>query len=255
MTDTLNKDGKHVDITMEQKLRFLYDLQMVDSEINKISMLRGELPLEVQDLEDELAGLSTRIENLKTEVKDLEQVASNKKNEIVNAQLLIKKYQDQQNNVRNNREFDSLSKEIEFQTLEIQLCEKRIREFTTEIEKKNEIVASAQKTFDERSDDLVHKQKELNSIVSETQLEEKRLHDKIIEIESNIDDRYVHAYRRIKSNARNGLAVVTVQRDACGGCFNKIPPQRQVDIRARKRIIVCEYCGRILVDAGFGEEI
>ena len=254
MTDTVNKEGKHVEITMEQKLKYLYDLQMVDSEINKISMLRGELPLEVQDLEDELAGLSTRIENLKVEVKELEQAVANKKNEIVGAQSLIKKYQDQQNNVRNNREFDSLSKEIEFQTLEIQLCEKRIKEFTTEIEKKNEYIASSQQTFDERNGDLMVKQKELNSIVSETQIEEQRLHGKITEIESHIDERDVHAYRRIKSNARNGLAVVTVQRDACGGCFNKIPPQRQVDIRARKRIIVCEYCGRILVDAGLGEE-
>lgn len=254
MADTANKEGKSAEITMEQKLKSLFDLQMVDSEITKIAMLRGELPLEVQDLEDELAGLSTRIENLKTEVKDLEQAVVSKKNEIVDAEALIKKYAEQQNNVRNNREYDSLSKEIEFQTLEIQLCEKRIREFTGDIEKKKEIIANSEQTYEERNGDLTQKQSELDSIVSETKMEEDKLNEKISEIEKNIDDRYLQAYRRIKSNARNGLAVVTVQRDACGGCFNKIPPQRQVDIRARKRIIVCEYCGRILVDAGFGEE-
>ncbi|MGE4289230.1 MAG: zinc ribbon domain-containing protein [Salinivirgaceae bacterium] len=254
MADKANKEGKSAEITMEQKLKSLFDLQMVDSEITKIAILRGELPLEVQDLEDELAGLSTRIENLKIEVKDLEQAVASKKNEIAESQALIKKYQEQQNNVRNNREFDSLSKEIEFQTLEIELCEKRIREFTSDIEKKSELIASSEQTFEERSGDLAQKRKELDSIVSETQIEEDKLHAKIKEIEKNIDDRYLQAYHRIKGNARNGMAVVTVQRDACGGCYNKIPPQRQVDIRARKRIIVCEYCGRILVDAGFAEE-
>ncbi|PKP09070.1 MAG: hypothetical protein CVU09_12845 [Bacteroidetes bacterium HGW-Bacteroidetes-4] len=254
MADKANKEGKSAEITMEQKLKSLFDLQMVDSEITKIALLRGELPLEVQDLEDELAGLSTRIENLKIEVKDLEQAVASKKNEIAESQVLIKKYQEQQNNVRNNREFDSLSKEIEFQTLEIELCEKRIREFTIDIEKKSELIASSEQTFEERSGDLTQKRKELDSIVSETQIEEDRLSARIKEIEKNIDDRYLLAYHRIKGNARNGMAVVTVQRDACGGCYNKIPPQRQVDIRARKRIIVCEYCGRILVDAGFTEE-
>lgn len=253
MADKAKKDSKNAELTMEQKLKYLYDLQRVDSEINKIALLRGELPLEVQDLEDELTGLSTRIENLTTEVAELEQAVVTKKNEIVEAGALIKKYQDQQNNVRNNREYDSLSKEIEFQTLEIELCEKRIREFTAEIEKKNEQITQSNQTYKERSGDLAQKKDELENIVSETQVEEQKLADKIAEIEKNIDDRYLQAYKRIKSNARNGLAVVTVQRDACGGCFNKIPPQRQVDIRARKRIIVCEYCGRILVDAGLGE--
>ena len=253
MADKAKKDTKAAELTMEQKLKYLYDLQMVDSEITKISLLRGELPLEVRDLEDELAGLSTRIENLKVEVKDLEQAVVTKKNEIVDAEALIKKYQEQQNNVRNNREYDSLSKEIEFQTLEIELCEKRIREFTSEIETKNAQVAEANQTFEERSGDLTQKKNELENIVGETKLEEDKLQDKVTEIEKSIDDRYLQAYKRIKSNARNGLAVVTVQRDACGGCFNKIPPQRQVDIRARKRIIVCEYCGRILVDAGLGD--
>ncbi len=254
MSVKTNKDATLAEIPMEQKLRYLYDMQMVDNEINKITILRGELPLEVQDLEDELAGLSTRIENLRIEIKDLEQAVVNKKNEIVTAQGLIKKYQEQQNNVRNNREYDSLSKEIEFQTLEIQLCEKRIREFTIEIDKKKEFMASSQQTFGEREGDLKSKQAELNAIVSETEVEERRLAEKVAEIQQHIDDRYLVAYKRIRSNARNGLAVVTVQRDACGGCFNKIPPQRQVDIRARKRIIVCEYCGRILVDGGFAEE-
>ncbi len=253
MTENSKAEAKTVEIPMEQKLKYLYDLQMVDTEINKIKNLRGELPLEVQDLEDELAGLSTRIANLKVEVKELEQAINGKKNEIVEAQGLIKKYQEQQNNVRNNREFDSLSKEIEFQTLEIQLCEKRIREFTSEMERKKETIASSETIFAERSGDLEQKRKELDSIVSETQKEEDKLYAKIGEIEHYIDERYLLAYRRIRSNVRNGLAVVTVQRDACGGCFNKIPPQRQMDIRARKRIIVCEYCGRILVDGGLGE--
>lgn len=253
MSGKTSKDANLAEITMEQKLKYLYDLQMVDNEIKKIAILRGELPLEVQDLEDELAGLSTRIQNLSVEIKDLEQAIANKKNEIINSQAAIKKYQEQQNNVRNNREFDSLSKEIEFQTLEIQLSEKRIREYTVEVDKKKEQMANSQQTKNEREGDLQVKQKELDSIVSETEVEEKRLNEKLTEIEQFIDERYLTAYKRIQSNARNGLAVVTVQRDACGGCYNKIPPQRQVDIRARKRIIVCEYCGRILVDAGLAE--
>jgi hypothetical protein len=244
-------DAKAAEITMEQKLKYLYDLQMVDNEINKIKILRGELPLEVGDLEDELAGLSTRIEKLEEEVSKLDTSISNKKNEIIQSQELIKKYQEQQNNVRNNREYDSLSKEIEFQTLEIQLSEKRIREFSTELESKKESIASSKQNFEERNGDLELKRNELNNIVSETQVEESKLGDKLIEIETNIDERYLIAYKRIKSNARNGLAVVTVQRNACGGCFNKIPPQRQADIRLNKRIIVCEYCGRILVSDAF----
>lgn len=253
MADKAKKEGKSSEITMERKLKYLYDLQVVDSEINKFELLRGELPLEVQDLEDELTGLTTRIENLQAEVKELDLAVANKKNDIVSAQALIKKYEEQQNNVRNNREYDSLSKEIEFQTLEIQLCEKRIREFSEEADKKNQMILGSQQILEERTGDLNQKKGELDSIVSETEIEEKKLLDKIKEIEENVDERYLLAYKRIKGNARNGLAVVTVQRDACGGCYNKIPPQRQVDIRARKRIIVCEYCGRILVDAGLEE--
>ena len=247
------KGKKSTEVTMEQKLKYLYDLQAVDTEINKFEVLRGELPLEVQDLEDELAGLSTRIENLEKEVVELDGAVTTKKNEIIESQALIKKYKEQQNNVRNNREFDSLSKEIEYQELEIQLSEKRIREFSSDLEKKKVLVASSKQTFEERTGDLNVKKNELESIVSETQAEEKKLQDKTKEIEANVEERYLLAYKRIRSNARNGLAVVTVQRDACGGCFNKIPPQRQADINARKRIIVCEYCGRILVDEGLGE--
>lgn len=253
MAEKKKKGAKSTEITMEQKLKFLFDLQTVDTEINKIKILRGELPLEIQDLEDELAGLSTRIENHQTEVKELEQAVVNKKNEIVESQALIKKYEEQQNNVRNNREYDSLSKEIEFQTLEIELSEKRIREFSSEIEKKNVTITDSKQVFDERNGDLQQKKEELDSIVSETQVEEDKLEAKIKEIETTIDERYLLAYRRIKGNARNGLAVVTVQRNACGGCYNKIPPQRQVDIRSRRKIIVCEYCGRILVDEALGE--
>ena len=236
------------ELPIEDKLKALYQLQKVHSEIDKITILRGELPLEVQDLEDEIAGLNTRIANFQDEIKQLETLVSNKKNEIVNAQTLIKKYQEQQANVRNNREFDSLSKEIEFQTLEIELCEKRIREFAAQSADKQEIINGAKKMMEEREADLNSKQGELSEITSDTEKEEKQLLKKSAEIEDIIEPRLINAYKRIRSNARNGLAVVTVQRDACGGCFANIPPQRQLDIRSRKKIIVCEYCGRILVD-------
>ncbi len=238
---------------MEQKLKNLYDLQQIQTEINKIKSLRGELPLEVQDLEDELAGLQTRIANLKAEVKETEQNIVNEKHKISQCQENIKKYQTQQDNVRNNREYDSLSKEIEFQSLEIELSEKHIREFTAEVEHKKEVIEKSETTYAERNGDLKQKRGELDSIISETQKKEDELNVKKAEIEKLIDERYLTAFNRISSNVRNGLAVVTVQRDACGGCFNKIPPQRQVDIRSRKRIIVCEYCGRILVDSGLDD--
>ena len=223
-------------------------MQQVHSEIDKINILRGELPLEVQDLEDEIAGLQTRIKNFQDEVKQLDTASANKKNEIVNAKNLIKKYEEQQNNVRNNREFDSLSKEIEFQTLEIELCEKRIREFTAQGAEKQVAIDNAKNMMEERKVDLKTKQAELADITSDTEKEEKQLLKKSAEIEARIEPRLINAYKRIRSNARNGLAVVTVQRDACGGCFANIPPQRQLDIRSRKKVIVCEYCGRILVD-------
>ncbi len=236
------------ELTIEEKLRALYSLQLVDSEIDKIRTLRGELPLEVQDLEDDVAGLETRIGNLKAEVAELEKSIAGKTNEITNSTALIKKYEEQQNNVRNNREYDSLSKEIEFQTLEIELCNKKIREFTVQVADKKEVMAEAQNALDERTRDLDGKKSELDDITRDTQKEEEQLDVKSAELQTRIEERLLTAYKRIRSNARNGLAVVSVQRDACGGCFNQIPPQRQLDIRSRKKIIVCEYCGRILVD-------
>ncbi len=247
MAEVKNKTTEQ-EISVEDKLRALYRLQRVNSEIDKIRTLRGELPLEVQDLEDDIAGLETRIQNYKAEVKNLETEVAGKKNEIVNAQTLISKYQEQQNNVRNNREYDSLSKEIEYQTLEIELCEKRIREFTTKIKERNETIEESKKILEEREGDLQNKKTELEEIVADTQKEEEQMISKSKEIETVIEDRLLTAFKKIRKNARNGLAVVSVERDACGGCFNKIPPQRQLDIRSRKKIIVCEYCGRILVD-------
>ena len=248
MAEKKNKVVDVQELPIEEKLKALYKLQQVHSEIDKINILRGELPLEVQDLEDEMAGLNTRVKNFQDEIKQLDTAIANKKNEIVNAQNLIKKYQEQQNNVRNNREFESLSKEIEFQTLEIELCEKRIREFSAQNAEKQEAINSAKKLMEDRDVDLKSKKSELSEITSDTEKEEKQLQKKAAEIETIIEPRLINAYKRIRSNARNGLAVVTVQRDACGGCFANIPPQRQLDIRSRKKVIVCEYCGRILVD-------
>jgi len=236
------------ELPIEEKLKALFKLQQVHSEIDKINILRGELPLEVQDLEDEIAGLNTRMMNFQDEVKQFGMAISNKKNEILNAENLIKKYQEQQNNVRNNREFDSLAKEIEYQSLEIELCKKRIGEFEAQNADKQGSINIAQKMMDERSIDLKSKKSELSEITSDTEKEERQLMKKAAEIESMIEPRLINAYKRIRTNARNGLAVVTVQRDACGGCYANIPPQRQLDIRSRKKVIVCEYCGRILVD-------
>jgi uncharacterized protein len=236
------------DISIEEKLRALYSLQLVDSEIDKIKILRGELPLEVQDLEDEVAGLETRIAKLKDEVSGFEQAVAKKTREIEESLALIKKYEDQQDNVRNNREYDSLSKEIEFQTLEIELSNKKIKEFSLQAEEKKILVEESEKTLEERSSDLENKNRELDDIVEDTRKEEETLIQKSDVISGKIEDRLLTAYKRIRLNARNGLAVVTINRDACGGCFNQIPPQRQLDIKSRKKIIVCEYCGRILVD-------
>ena len=243
-----------VELSVEEKLRALYKLQKINSEIDKIRTLRGELPLEVQDLEDEIAGLQTRIDKLQDEVKSLETSAGNKKTEITGAKDHIKKYKEQQNNVRNNREFDSLSKEIEYQTLEIELCEKRIKEFSVQVKEKAELIGESQKKLDERVNDLESKKGELEEITSDTQKEEEVLMAERLEYEKMIEERLLTAYKKIRKNARNGLAVVSVERDACGGCFNQIPPQRQLDIRSRKKIIVCEYCGRILVDKDIVEE-
>jgi hypothetical protein len=242
------------DLTVEEKLKALFELQLVDSKIDDIKRLRGELPLEVQDLEDEIEGLQTRVQNYEEELAKLNDSIAHKKNEIKEAQALIKKYSEQQDNVRNNREFDSLAKEIEYQTLEIELCEKRIKEYTANIEGKDEVIKESKEILEDRVNDLKAKKAELNSIVSETQKEEEELENKSKSIQEIIEPRLLNAYKKIRENARNGLAVVTVQRDACGGCFNKIPPQRQLDVRSRKKIVVCEYCGRILVDSDMEEE-
>ena len=236
------------EISVEERLRALYGLQLVDSEIDKIKTLRGELPLEVQDLEDEIAGLETRLGNLKEEVVNLEKSVHKKNNEITDAEALIKKYEEQQKNVRNNREFDSLSKEIEYQNLEIELFNKKIKEFNFLIEEKKLVISDSEATLADRLSDLENKKSELDEIISDTQKEEEGLYKKSEKVEAIIEERLLAAYKRIRSNARNGLAVVPVKRDACGGCFNQIPPQRQLDIKSRKKIIVCEYCGRILVD-------
>ncbi len=236
------------EMTIEEKLRALFELQQVDTSVDKIKILRGELPLEVQDLEDEIEGLQTRISKYEEDIEGQDKSISGKKLEITNSEGLIKKYEEQQNNVKNNREFDSLSKEIEFQTLEIELCEKRIREFTAQISEKKEIIAESSVILGERIGDLDTKKKELDEIVAETKKEEEKLNKKSAAIQEIIDPRLLTAYHKIKGNARNHLAVVPVERDACGGCYNKIPPQRQLDIASRKKIIVCEYCGRILVD-------
>lgn len=251
MSDTqelkLNEE-EQIEITVEKKLVALYTLQQIDSKIDKIRIVRGELPEAVQDLEDEVAGLETRIANYEADLKKFNTDVTNYKIKIKETQALIKKYEEQQNNVRNSREYDSLTKEAEYQSLEIQLCEKRIKDATIKMEDiKNGLEATKAKV-EERKNDLGVKQSELKSIVEETEKEEQDLVAKSKESESLIEDRLLSAYKRIRKSARNGLAVVKIERDACGGCFNKIPPQHQLDIRIHKKIIVCEYCGRILVD-------
>jgi predicted nucleic acid-binding Zn-ribbon protein len=249
-----NKSAELAEMTVAEKLKALYDLQLVDTAIDKIRILRGELPLEVQDLEDEIEGLQTRVSKYDDDIAALEKSINGKKQEISNAAELIKKYEEQQNNVRNNREYDSLSKEIEFQTLEIELSEKRIREFTIQIEEKKLVIDESKAVLDERKLDLDNKNKELEDIIEETKKEEEVMEKKSTLLEGIIEERLITAYQKIRANAMNGLAVVPVERDACGGCFNKIPPQRQLDIASRKKIIVCEYCGRILVDSKLSEE-
>lgn len=243
-----SKNSEPKELTVEQKLKALFQLQTMLSDIDKIKTLRGELPLEVQDLEDEVAGLSTRIDKIKTDVEELKSAIASKKIEIETAKAAIEKYQTQQENVRNNREFDFLSKEIEFQTLEVELCEKRIKEFAAEEKVKTEEGVSSSAALEERQKDLDQKKSELDEIISETKQEEEKLREKAKGLETTIEPRLLQSFKRIRKNSRNGLGIVYVQRDACGGCFNKIPPQRQLDIRSRKKIIVCEYCGRIMID-------
>lgn len=242
------------DVSMETKLHLLYRLQQTDSKIDKIYLLRGELPLEVQDLEDDILGLHTRISNLQKEIKEMDAFVTQKKQDIISGKSLIEKYEGQRNNVKNNREYDSLSKEIEFQGLEVQLSEKKIVDNAKLLIDKKEALASASQVLKGREEDLVNKKQELENIVGETQKEEQALLKESAELQSKIDARMLNAYKKVRSNARNKLAVVTVKRDACGGCFNKIPPQRQMDIILSKKIIVCEYCGRILVSSEFEQE-
>ena len=242
------KIKEKVDASIEGKLRALYELQIIDSKIDRIRIIRGELPLEVQDLEDSVAGLETRVTNLSDELKELQAQILEKTESIKDFKANIKKYEAQQGKVRNNREYDAITKEIEFQNLEIQLAEKRLKEYKFGVEQKSEIVEKSQVDFSERKKDLKLKKSELDEIITETEKEEKDLM-KASEVASKaIEDRLVNAYQRVRSNTRNGLAVVPVERDSCGGCFNKIPPQKQLDIKMNKKILVCEHCGRIMVD-------
>ncbi len=252
---SLQKNMAETDaIAMEEKLRTLYKIQLTDSKIDKIHLLRGELPLEVQDLEDEIAGLQTRISKIAEEIRNLETANAESRNSIENAKAAIEKYGEQRNNVKNNREYDSLSKEIEFQELEQQVCLKRIKENDIAILEKKEAADSAKQLLELRNADLEEKRKELETIVEETAKEEEELLKTKEALAAKVDQRMIVAYDRVRSNAHNHLAVVTVKRDACGGCFNKIPPQKQLDIKESKKIIVCEYCGRILVSSEFEEE-
>lgn len=235
------------EVSVAEKLDALFELQKIDSEIDRIRTVRGELPLEVQDLEDELVGLETRLKKLQDEIKDVDQEALDRKNAIKDAEAAIAKYKEQQNNVRNNREFESLDKEIEFQTLEIKLHEKRIKEAKFAMSGKKEAMEEAKARLDLRKGDLATKKAELDEIINETQKDEDVLTEKSNKAKSLIDDRLVIAYTRLRENAKNGLAVVPIDRDSCGGCFNKIPPQRQLDIQSKRKVIVCEHCGRILV--------
>lgn len=235
------------DLSTEEKIITLYKLQLIDSTIDNINYIKGELPLEVADLDDVIAGLETRIANLVAEVDALNKDGKSKKEEIENSKQLIIKYEEQQKDVRNNREFESFSKEIEYQKLEIELCEKRIKEHSVEAKAKKKVVEEFKEQLEGRKVDLANKKAELATIEAETAAEIAALTCESEKESAKIETRLLNAYNRIRKNVRNGLAVVTVKRDACGGCFNRIPPQRQLDIRMSKKVIVCEYCGRILV--------
>jgi len=243
-----------VETTVEEKLRALYDLQLIDSRVDEIRNVRGELPLEVEDLEDDVLGLKTRMDKLKTDLETINYEIGAKKNLIEEAKVLIKKYADQQKNVRNSREFNSLAKEVEFQELEIQLAEKNIKEFKVQIEQKKEVISETKERLSERDSHLKHKKSELDAILAETDKEEKALLAKSEKFEKQIEDRLVQAYKRIRNNVKNGLAVVPIERGASGGSFFTIPPQVQVEIASRKKIITDEHSGRILVDPVLAEE-
>ena len=237
-----------MEMPVEERLKTLYQLQTTLSGIDEKRALRGELPLEVQDLEDEIEGLNTRIDKIKADINDFEQAVTMKKGEIETAKASVERYKTQLNDVKNNREYDTLSKEIEFQTLEIELCNKKIKEATFKIEEKKGELAQNQEIIDDRRQALEMKKSELDEIMEETRAEEEKLKAKVKELELKIEPRLLTSFKRIRKNACNGLGIVYVQRDACGGCFNKIPPQRQLDIKMHKKVIVCEYCGRILID-------
>lgn len=236
------------DLSVEEKLKTLYQLQTTLSAIDEKKALRGELPLEVQDLEDDIAGLNTRVEKIKGEIEDFQQAVSQKKTEINEAQASVERYKKQLDDVKNNREYDTLTKEIEFQTLEIELCNKKIREAGIKVEERQNDLKHTEELIADRRQALEEKKNELDEIIDETRAEEERLKEKAKDLEIKIEPRLLTSFKRIRKNARNGLGIVYVQRDACGGCFNKIPPQRQLDIKMHKKIIVCEYCGRIMID-------
>lgn len=246
--------AKKIEITVEEKLRALFDLQLIDSRIDEIRNIRGELPLEVEDLEDEVAGMNTRIDKLKEGLEVFINDITNKKNQIEESKTLIKKYTKQQDNVRNNREYNSLSKEIEFQELEIQLDEKHIKEYKVQIEQKKVVIDETNENLKGRVEHLKHKQGELDEILAETEKEEKALLKKSTTFEKKIEERLIKAYKRIRTNVTNGLAVVAVERGAAGGSFFTIPPQIQIEIAGRKKIITDEHSGRILVDPELANE-
>ena len=246
MAKEIKKDPS--EFTVEEKLKALYQLQTILSKIDEIRTLRGELPLEVQDLEDEVIGLTTRIDNYKNDVVTLNKSIKENELSIEKSRQSIARYEENQNNVRNNREFDALNKEIEFCNLEIELSEKKIRDAKAALVARQEDIENSNAQLAEKRDDLERKKIELEEIVDETRKDEERLREEAKILEGNIEPRLLLSFKRIRKNTRNGLGIVYVERDACGGCFNKIPPQRQLDIRMRKKIIVCEYCGRILVD-------
>ncbi len=236
------------ELSVDEKLKQLWDLQQIDSKIDKIQILKGELPIEVKDLEDEIEGLNTRLKNSQDELTELDEEIKNRKNAKSLAKELITRYEKQQNNVKNNREYDALSKEIELQKLEIQLSEKKMNDATAKLEAKQRVIEETEKVIAEREKNLKAKKKELDKIIEETEKEEKELQKESDKQQKKVEERLLKAYTRIRGAYKNGLAVVAVLRDACGGCYAKIPPQRQVEIRQRKRIITCEHCGRILID-------
>lgn len=236
------------EMSVEQKLQALYELQTTLTAIDEKRALRGELPLEVQDLEDEIAGLDTRIEKIDTEIKEFQSAITMKKGEVQEAQANLERYNNQLNEVRNNREYDSLSKQIDYERLEVELCNKKIKEATDQVAYRTNDLEIAKTEREERQKDLDEKKSELEDILAETREEETMLKERAKDLEVKIELRLLSSFKRIRKSARNGLGIVYVQRDACGGCFNKIPPQRQLDIKMHKKIIVCEYCGRILID-------